>query len=239
MGISKGYAFEPAVASLSVGSRLFSKANILINRDGHACIADFSLLAIIPDHTNLISTISNAEGGTIRWMSPELLNPGQFGLKDSYPTKESDCYALGMVIYEVLGGQVPFAQYKGPVVILKVTGGERPERPQGMQAAWFTDDLWEILGHCWKPYPHERPSLKTLLEYLEGVTQPSRPPSPTSTASEDVVTSTDDLLDPNLGGSPLPSPDRTVIPPPPRTTDPPSTPGEPSLARPIYPYKFE
>ena len=40
-------------------------------------------------------------GGTPRWMSPELLYPGKFGVKDFRPTTQSDCYALGMVVYEV------------------------------------------------------------------------------------------------------------------------------------------
>jgi len=37
-------------------------------------------------------------------MSPELLDPERFGIPDSEdnrPTRQSDCYALGMVIYEV------------------------------------------------------------------------------------------------------------------------------------------
>jgi len=34
-------------------------------------------------------------------MSPELLYPDKFGAKDSRPTTQSDCYALGMVVYEV------------------------------------------------------------------------------------------------------------------------------------------
>jgi hypothetical protein len=37
-------------------------------------------------------------------MSPELLDPELFGIPQSEgdrPTKQSDCYALGMVIYEV------------------------------------------------------------------------------------------------------------------------------------------
>jgi hypothetical protein len=37
-------------------------------------------------------------------MSPELLDPGRFGIPHSEggrPTRQSDCYALGMVIYEV------------------------------------------------------------------------------------------------------------------------------------------
>ena len=34
-------------------------------------------------------------------MSPELLYPDKFGATDSRPTTQSDCYALGMVVYEV------------------------------------------------------------------------------------------------------------------------------------------
>ena len=34
-------------------------------------------------------------------MSPELLCPEQFKLDDNRPTTQSDCYALGMVVYEV------------------------------------------------------------------------------------------------------------------------------------------
>lgn len=45
--------------------------------------------------------MSFTSGGSTRWMSPELLNPEDFGDGDSRPTKQSDRYALGMVIYEV------------------------------------------------------------------------------------------------------------------------------------------
>jgi len=39
------------------------------------------------------TTVSSA--GTVRWMSPELLFD-----QSNPPTRKSDCYALGMVIYE-------------------------------------------------------------------------------------------------------------------------------------------
>ena len=48
--------------------------------------------------------MSFTAGGTYRWMSPELLDPERFGMpgsEDNRPTRQSDCYALGMVIYEV------------------------------------------------------------------------------------------------------------------------------------------
>ena len=39
-------------------------------------------------------------------MSPELLDPERFGSDGDRPTKKSDCYAFGMVIYEVGGAVV-------------------------------------------------------------------------------------------------------------------------------------
>jgi len=108
-------------------------------------------------------------------MSPELLDPDQFGYKDSRPTKESDCYALGMVIYEVLTGQAPFAPFRDFIVMRKVIDGDRPERPEG---AWFTDDLWKMLNLCWTMEPGDRPSIEAVLECLERVSLAWRPPSP-------------------------------------------------------------
>ena len=100
-------------------------------------------------------------------MAPELLDPKLFGFKDSRSTKESDCYAFGMVILEVLTGKPPFPHDNGWVVMRKVIAGERPERPQGAEAAWFTDDLWEALEQCWSPQPNVRPTVEAILEYLE------------------------------------------------------------------------
>lgn len=50
--------------------------------------------------TTVFSESVGSLGGTLHWMSPELLKsvgPGS-GIR---PTRESDCYALGMVVYEV------------------------------------------------------------------------------------------------------------------------------------------
>ena len=50
----------------------------------------------------LLSITAVSSVGTFRWTSPELLDPPRFA-SDGRPTRESDCYALGMVIYEVSG----------------------------------------------------------------------------------------------------------------------------------------
>ena len=50
--------------------------------------------------TALLSNTTDSSCGTIRWMSPELLDMISFD-SDGLPSRESDCYALGMTIYEV------------------------------------------------------------------------------------------------------------------------------------------
>jgi len=144
-------------------------SNILINNSGCACLTDFGLATIISDESTIISTTS---GPSITpWMSPELLHPDQFGSSGGRPTKESDCYALGMTIYEVLSGQTPFSKYPAFAIVYRVVGGERPTRPRGEQGAWFTDAIWRMLGLCWKPEPGGRPSLEAVHDCLKDITE--------------------------------------------------------------------
>ena len=121
-------------------------------------------------------------------MSPELLVPDQSSLKNGRPTKQSDCYALAMVIYEVLSGQAPFASFNHYVVMRKVMEGERPERPEGAAGVWFTDDIWRTLDQCWTAQPEGRPSISAVLECLDRV---SREP-PSLSVDEDLETDEDD-----------------------------------------------
>jgi len=166
------------------------KPNVLVDHNRHARIADFGLLRIISDKANFISSITCTGGGTLQWMSPELLDPKSFNLEDSRPTTKSDIYALGMVVYEVLSGKTPFPRCTGAVVIQKTMGGEHPQRPEGERGAWFKDGIWEMLELCWKRARDDRPSLENILQCLEGATRPSRSPSPTPTVNEDADTVT-------------------------------------------------
>lgn len=76
------------------------QANILVDNSGTARVADFGLMIMTDLSAILLSETAVSPGGTLCWMSPELLDPPRFG-SDGRPTRESDCYALGMVTYEV------------------------------------------------------------------------------------------------------------------------------------------
>ena len=104
----------------------------------------------------------------MRWMSPELLAPQRFGLKTYHPTKSSDCYALGMVVFETISGNVPFHEVPDMAVFLKVVDGERPCREAG-----FADSLWEMVEQCWRSDPYDRKSVESVLRCLEMHSKPS------------------------------------------------------------------
>ena len=76
--------------------------NILLDREGRAKLVDFGLATM--SDMNTIETVSGRILGTPRYMSPEQVD-GQ----DT--TAASDIYAMGVVLYELVTGKLP---YEGP-----------------------------------------------------------------------------------------------------------------------------
>ena len=132
----------------------------------------------------LPSSESASSGGTLCWMSPELLDPARFG-SNGRLTYESDCYALGMVIYEVnqlhlprwslsliypslvLTGLRPFYRLSFFVAAIRVVlGGLRPEKPVDAESLGFSEFLWGLVQSCWSESSSARPTSQQLLDYL-------------------------------------------------------------------------
>ena len=133
-------------------------------------------------------------------MSPELFDPERFGLKTGCPTKRSDCYALGMLIYEVLSGKIPFSRHHGYAVVVKILKGERPGRPRGAIGTRFTNEVWDILESCWEHTPRNRPRIGDVLQRLENASRtwipiPQITPDPLESSTDG---STDDSEPPSL-----------------------------------------
>jgi len=137
-------------------------------------------------------------------MSPEILDPDRFGLGESRPTKHSDCYALGMVILEVLTGVHPFPNYNNLIVASKIVEGKRPGRPEGEERVWFTNDLWEMLEQCWSPQPERRPAIDVVLQCLRrgSTTWQPLPPDSGDRAQSDNDEQPDFTLSHSLGIEP-------------------------------------
>lgn len=142
--------------------------------------------------TDIFSNTAVSPSGTTRWMSPELLNAYSLGL-DGPPSRESDCYALGMTIYQVSGflffGAIPFTHLQvlsglppffhlwSPVVACAVLVGERPKQPPNASSLGFTNTLWGLLQSCWSESASARPTSQQLLDYLQPASLTWIPPS--------------------------------------------------------------
>jgi len=81
------------------------QANILMSNDTppRACLADFGSMIMVNDPVNPMSCSMQSEGGTMTFMSPELLAPSMFDMSDPLPTAASDVYAFGLLVFQVCG----------------------------------------------------------------------------------------------------------------------------------------
>ena len=79
------------------------KANVFINNDTppRACIANFGFIAMAFDSVQPMSCSIQLGGGTMTFISPEILTPSRFDKQGLAPTLEADIYAFGMVIFQV------------------------------------------------------------------------------------------------------------------------------------------
>ena len=128
-------------------------------------LADFCSTRI----TTTPMQISNQEQGTASFMAPELLSPTEFGLDKGVPSKEADVYALGMTVYQVLTGKLPFFPRREESVVLAVMSGERPPRPENAEEIGMTVIVWDLLIQCWKEDRTARPTIGQILEKFQRV----------------------------------------------------------------------
>lgn len=126
-------------------------ANILVSRDGTPKLADFGLTLTAESKLELSAT--DESGGTSRWMAPELFMAG------ARRSTQTDVYALGMAILEILTGKRPFdeinsaSQVFGAVLLRK----QIPRRPEYLlPPSQLNDAFWEALKRCWVHDPSQR-----------------------------------------------------------------------------------
>ncbi|KAF8174635.1 WD40-repeat-containing domain protein [Mycena galopus ATCC 62051] len=134
-------------------------ANILIQEDWSACLADFGLSTFV----DATATISTTRAGSLYWMAPELLVPERFGLKFAR-TPATDVYAFGCVCFELYTGRPPFSAWPEPVALMKVLNGERPERPPGPSV--MSDMLWRHVTEFLAESPSTRPSTQHVVQNM-------------------------------------------------------------------------
>ncbi|KAJ7111283.1 kinase-like domain-containing protein, partial [Mycena epipterygia] len=131
--------------------------SILISDDNTACLSDFGLNTTVSDAqlTTAMASSSASRAGSLRWWSPELIEP-------TVRTPASDVYAYGCVCLELYSGRPPFSEFKDPGVILRVMRGERPQRPGG------SAELWHLVTAAWAAVSNSRPTIHVIVLMFPG-----------------------------------------------------------------------
>ena len=127
--------------------------NIIAGRDGRVRILDFGLAKLkgVSKLTKESSTI-----GTVHYMSPEQI-------QGKYVDHRSDIWSLGVLLYEMLTGEVPFhGEYEQAVTYAILN--EEPESITSLINI-IPDELNQIVCKCMKKNPNERYQQAGELQY--------------------------------------------------------------------------
>ncbi|QRV95997.1 WD repeat and SOCS box-containing protein 1 [Ceratobasidium sp. AG-Ba] len=139
-------------------------ANVLVSSDGVARISGFG--SALHEYMLQCSDVLKDMLST-RWAAPELF-------KENQCTKQSDVYALGMTIMEIITGTVPWSGRSVHNLMFAVAIEKAsPERPMNHIPLDSPDGdiLWTALKSCWRFEPKKRPRAATLASVMKGITK--------------------------------------------------------------------
>jgi len=170
IGIASGVSYLLSKNIYCIRSQCES---VLVSSTGHPVICDFN---------NEVHGICEDDIG-IRWMAPELFSDSLYrDINQIYiptrsrPTVESNVWALGMTLDELLSGTVPYSWIRSGLRMWNVTWEEevRGEITNGVLPNSQFDTcsangeaLRAICCKCWIRDPKARPSVEHVLQELE------------------------------------------------------------------------
>jgi len=155
--------------SQGVLHRDIKPANILLNRYGRPLLADFNISF---DPRSERSTF----GGTVCYMAPEHLDA--FNPYENTPPeavdRRSDVYSLGVVLYEMLTGKLPYPMPAKPEgsaaqLLRQLAVARRQEAPAPGAVRPVPEVLDRVVTRCLQPFPEDRfPTADELARALDG-----------------------------------------------------------------------
>jgi len=143
--------------SLSILHRDLTSLNILLDEMGNVKISDFGLSREKQQEGSMTMTL----GGICnpRWRPPEITkNLGHY-------SEKVDVYSFALVVWEMLTGEIPFANLDGPQAAAQVAYTNlRPAIPASCPAP-----LRGLIQRCWVDDAKSRPDFKDIVEELRAI----------------------------------------------------------------------
>lgn len=139
-------------------------SNILVDSDYRIKICDFNLSSLV-EGSSTGSSLGAAHNP--RWLAPETLGGEGY-------SKESDVYAFGIVMWEMLTRSIPWSDLKQWDIVTLVRDGARPPVPNfwevrdsvGKECTYF-DEYVTLMTSCWSQNPYDRPTFAEIVRELK------------------------------------------------------------------------
>ncbi|GAB1524261.1 hypothetical protein RhiTH_007414 [Rhizoctonia solani] len=131
--------------------------NIFVSGKGAIVVGDFGS-SLLNNRSLTLARPEKSLCPTLRWsaiQAPELFED------DATSTRESDIYALGMTLLEVMTGNIPWHWIRSEAAIIKrvcLPGGKYPRPDEIPEKSWDGDKFWNLLLACWSFESSDRPN---------------------------------------------------------------------------------
>ncbi len=181
--------------------------NILFDEEGRAFLSDFGIAKFVrqgDDVTQAHLTQPGLITGTMAYVSPEYVK----GIEE--PDARSDVYSLGIVVYEMLAGGLPYVDTSPPLqAALHVNAdipqirARRPDLPEAVEA---------VIGRALAKQPDDRyqsaGELARALQEALATSPPAPLPAPAGPPAEETPASPKGSRPPSSRATPRPNPRR-------------------------------
>ncbi|OCT95899.1 anti-Muellerian hormone type-2 receptor-like [Xenopus laevis] len=197
--LAKGLAFlhadiwKEGTYKPPIAHRDLSSENILVTADSLCVISDFGLSVVLEGQKIMKRNTEDpaiSMTGTLRYMSPEMLDGSLNLVLWELALTQADVYSLGLLLWEIFSRcndlyadqsapefQVVFLEELGPnptlheLQSLIVVNKRRPQLPWGTNIK-LVGALWETLEDCWDPDSEARLTAQCAEERLNNLCNP-------------------------------------------------------------------